>query len=78
MKKHEKQKVNHCSEPASVVCLSSSFALSGNDYLFTLVCEFFEGHQRTGRKKKKLKLRNMHVRAHEEGQLTEVLVKEEM
>lgn len=61
MKKLEKQKINHRSEPASVLCLSSSFALSSNDYFVTLVWEFFKGHQRTGRKKKKLKMRSMHT-----------------
>lgn len=50
-KREEQKKVNHCSDPASFLCLSSCFALSNNDNLFTLVCEFFKGHQRTGRKK---------------------------
>lgn len=51
MKNHEKQKVNHCVEPVRFLCLSSSFHLRSYDYLFTLVCEFFKGHQRIGRKK---------------------------
>lgn len=77
MTKHEKQKINHCSDPASFLCLSSCFALSSNDYLFALVCEFFKGHQRTAREKEVKNEKHMHVRAHE-GQITEALVTEEL